>query len=117
MLLRALIKPDGRRWDLLIVCVLPGETNLIFKVLEAPTGQAYELSDIVEKAKQKVGRQIMKKTEERYPPFFVESYDRILRDEDELEIRWQEIFDSPVAHELVQDPEEYDALWVEDAPE
>lgn len=116
MLLRALIKPDGRRWDLLIVCVLPEETELIFTVREAPTGAPYELSDVVEKAKQKVGRAIAKKTEERYPPFYNESYDRILRDEAELEDRWQAIFDSPVANELVEDPEDYDALWVADAP-
>lgn len=116
MLLRALIKPDGRQWDLQIVCVLPGQTELIFRVHEAPTGQPYELSDIVEKAKTKVGRQIIKKTEERWPPFYGESYDRIIRDEGELEERWMAIFDSPVNHELAEDSESYDALWVANAP-
>lgn len=116
-LLRALIKPDGRRWDLKIVCVLPERTDLIFTVLEAPTGQPYELAQIVEKAKAKVGRQIMKKTGERYPPFFDESYDRIIRDEAEHEERWQAIFDAPVNEELAEDPEAYDGLWVADAPE
>jgi hypothetical protein len=112
MLLRALIKPDGRRWDLLILCVLPNQTELVFKVGDSPSGGKYELSDIVEKAKAKVGRQIIKKTEERYPPFYNESFDRIIRDEAELEEKWLEIFDSPVANELVEDPEAYDGLWV-----
>ncbi len=115
-LLRALIKPDGRRWDLLIVCVLPEITELIFTVRDAPTGEAYELSDVVEKAKAKAGREIVKKTGERFPPFFNESFDRILRDDAELEEYWQKIFDSPVKLELVEDPEAYDSLWVANAP-
>jgi hypothetical protein len=116
-LLRALIKPDGRRWDLLILCVLPEQTDLIFTVRAAPTGEPYELSDVVEKAKAKAGKEIVKKSGERFPPFYNESYDRILRDEAELEAFWQQIFDAPVKLELVEDSEEYDALWVANAPE
>jgi hypothetical protein len=118
LLLRALLKPDGRQWDLLILAVLPERTELMFKVLEAPaTGRPYELSDIVEKAKTKVGRQIVRKTDERWPPFYEESYDRIVRDEAEVEERWEAIFEAPVAEELAESPEEYDGLWVANAPE
>ncbi|RYG24582.1 hypothetical protein EON82_10220 [bacterium] len=116
-LLRALLKPDGRQWELQILVVLPERTELLFKVHEAPAGRPYELSDIVEKAKTKVGRSIIKKTEERYPPFYEESYDRIVRDEAEFEERWQAIFDAPVNEELAESAEEYDCLWVADAPE
>jgi len=116
LLLRHLIKPDGRRWDLQIVCVLPEQTDLIFRVLESPSGAPYELSEIVEKAKAKSGKLIIKKTGERFPPFYAESYDRIIRDEVELEQRWQEIFEGPTAHELAEDPEEYPGLWVAGAP-
>jgi hypothetical protein len=111
-LLRFLIKPEGRRWDLLILCVLPDRTELIFKVLESPHGVPYELSDIVEAAKRKAGGLIIKNTGERFPPFYSESYDRIIRDEGELEERWQSIFDSSVACELCEDPEHYEGLWV-----
>jgi hypothetical protein len=107
MLVRALLRPEGRKWDLLILCVLPEQTELLFTVHE---GQ--ELSDIVEKAKTKVGRDIVKKSGERFPPFYTESYDRIVRDEIELEERWQAILDSPVHAELVEEPEEWDGLWV-----
>lgn len=116
-LLRALLKPDGRQWELLILLVLPERTELMFKVHEAPaTGRPYELSDIVEKAKNKVGRAIMKQTEERWPPFYEESYDRIVRDEAEFEERWQALFEAPVSEELVEASEDYDGLWVRDAP-
>lgn len=116
VLVKALLRPEARKWDLLILCVLPGQTDLIFTMREQPTGRPYELSEIVEKAKAKAGRDIIKKSGERFPPFYGESYDRIVRDDAELEERWQAILDSPVQHELVEDPEEWDGLWVSGAP-
>lgn len=111
-LLRALMRPHGRRWDLLIVCVLPEQTELIFRVREAPIGGVYELSDLVEKAKTKAGKEIVKRTGERFPPFYGESYDRIMRDAEELKTYWEAIYGSPVANELAESPEDYPALWV-----
>ncbi len=113
ILLRAILRPEGRKWELLIVCVLPETTELIFEVRSAPDGRPYELSDVLEKAKTKAGKQIIKLSGERFPPFYTESYDRIIRDEGELEEHWQRIFDSSVTLELVEDPEEWDALWVQ----
>lgn len=115
LLVSALIRPDGRKWDLLILCVLPEETELVFRVRESPDGRPYELTGVVEKAKTRVGRQIIKKTGERWPPFYAESYDRIIRDDAELEERWQAILESPVQSELCEDPEDWDGLWVADA--
>lgn len=112
LLFTGLLRPEGRKWNLVILCVLPNETNLLFTVNEAPNGQPYELSDVVEKAKAKVGKAIIKKTEERWPPFYQESYDRIIRDAEELEVKLLEILESPVSAELAEDPEEYDCLWV-----
>lgn len=110
-LMKALLHAEGRLWDLWIVCVLPETTELIFTVREAATGRPYELADIVEKAKAKVGRQIVKASGERFPPFYNESYDRIIRDDAELEERWDAIYGSPVREELAERPEDYDGLW------
>ena len=110
-LFRNLLRPDGRRWDLSILCVLPGATELVFQVREGPKGN-YELSGIVEKAKTKTGKLIIKNTGERFPPFYTESYDRIIRDADELETKFMEILESPVSAELAEDPELYEWLWV-----
>jgi hypothetical protein len=112
MLFRALTLPEGSKWDLQILCVLPERTELIFSVREAPTGQAYELSQIVEKAKTKVGKAILKKTGERFPPFYNESYDRIVRDEAELEQRLKHILQSPVNEGLAEDPGDYQDLYL-----
>ena len=116
ILTRLLIRPDGSRWDLLILCVLPERTCLIFRVLATSNGAPYELSKIVEKAKTKAEKLILKKTGEKYSPFYNESYDRILRNEEELEVRWQEIFDSSVNLELAESPEDYEGLWVAGSP-
>jgi hypothetical protein len=112
LLFRLLLKPDAQRWDLAILCVLPESTDLIFTVREAPGGQPFELSEIVEKAKQKAGKQIIKKTGERFPPFYSESFDRILRDDAEFEEHWLAILESPVSADICSDPEDYETLWV-----
>ncbi len=112
VLVKMLTRPDGRRWDLLILCVLPDKTDLIFRVLQTISDEPYELSKIIESAKSKAGKVIIKNSGERFPPFYSESYDRILRNEAELEERWQEIFESPVTYELVEDQDGYEGLWV-----
>lgn len=114
LLLRALIRPEGRQWNLLILCVMPETTELIFRVCESPQGRPYELSDIVERAKRKAGSTIVKKTGERFPPFYSESFDRIIRDDSELAEKWEGIFGSPVDAELCEEPEAWDGLYVGD---
>lgn len=110
-LLMCLMKPDGKKWDLIIACVLPNQTELMFRV-----GEGNELSDIVEKAKKRTGKDIVKKTGEKWPPFYDESYDRIIRDDGEFEEFWTKILESPVDNELVEEPGEYAALYVANAP-
>ena len=115
VLVEELRKADAKRWDLLILCALPTVTEMMFTVRASPEGDAYELADIVEKAKSRAGKKILKVTQERFPPFYGESYDRIVRDESELSERFDEILDSPVKAELAEDAEEYLPLYVRDA--
>jgi hypothetical protein len=113
---KQLTRPEGKRWDLVILCVLADRSELIFTVREGRDGRPFELSDVVEQAKRKAGAVIIKNTGERFPPFYTESYDRIIRDEAELEERFNEILESSVKAELAEDPEEYATLYVADAP-
>lgn len=117
LLLDELLKADAKRLDFLIACCLPTVSETMFTVREGPDGEAYELADVIEKAKTRAGKKILKLTQERWPPFYGESYDRIVRDDAELEQRWTEILESPVKAELCEDPEEYAALYVRDRPE
>lgn len=112
MLLSQLLRPEGKKWDLEVVCVLPEVTEMIFTVRTGKNDEPFELSDILEKAKTKAGKLIIKKSGERFPPLYNESYDRIIRDDAEFEERWQAIVGSPVDHEFVDDPSDYESLWV-----
>ncbi len=114
VLFRKLFQAQGKKLDFAIFAILPEKTEMVFTVLESPAGQPYELSDVVEKAKNKAGKEIIKKSGERWPPFFHESYDRIIRDDEEYETTWLSILESPVAAELCEDPEDYQHLFVID---
>lgn len=107
-----LLQTNGRKLDIDILCVLPSKTDMVFRVRESPSGEPHELSDVIEKAKGKAGKQIVKKSGERWPPFYFESYDRIIRDESEYETTWTAILESPVDLALCDDPEAYETLYV-----
>lgn len=111
-----LLRGDGRKWSLLILCVLPQQTEMILELLESPGGAIPELSEVVEKAKGKASKLIIKKSGERFGPFYFESYDRILRDEGEVAEFWDSILDSPVREGLAQEPEGWEELFVANQP-
>lgn len=113
-LLRALLQPEGKRWDLLVACVLPGSTELLLTLRSEKEGVFPELSRLIEGAKTRAGRRIVAKTGERFAPFFGESYDRIVRDEAELETRWLAMVGAPESAGLGDD---YETLWVSGAIE
>lgn len=111
-LFTALLRQQEKQWRLDILCVLDEKTELVAKVVSKSDGQCAELSDIVEKAKTKAGRAIIKSSGERYPPFYFESYDRIVRDEGELEQIWANVIDAASNACEEGDPEEYRFLWM-----
>lgn len=106
-LFRQIMRCQQKGLDLVIVCVLPEKTELMFKMTNEK-----ELSDVIEKAKTKAGKEIVKKSGERFPPFYSESYDHIIRDDNEFEEFWQSILGSSVEAELVEDPSDYPYLYV-----
>jgi REP-associated tyrosine transposase len=112
ILLNALLKPEGRKWDVQIACVLPEQSDLIVTLLVPSDGRADKLAGIVEKAKVQAGKAILKRTEERFPPFYTESYDRIIRDDPERIAFLEQIVRGPVDAGLAESPEEYGGLWV-----
>jgi len=75
-----LLRAERKGVDYLCLCVLPSHTDALARVVGDN-----ELSDVVEKAKVKAGKAIIKRSGERFPPFGGESYDRIMRDDEELE--------------------------------
>ena len=109
---RQLLRCQERGLELTIVCVLPEKSELMFRV-----NSPKDLSDIVEKAKTKAGKEIVKKSGERFPPFYAESYDHIVRDDKEFEEYWEQILSAPADMELVDDSGDYPFLYVPYQPE
>lgn len=89
---------------------------MLFQVMTDSSGEPYELSDVIEKAKKKAGAMIIKKSGEKWPPFYHESYDRIVRDEGEFEETWLRILGTPTEAGVCDDPEEYGELFVSERP-
>lgn len=115
-LFKQLLRMQGRRVSYAILCVRPEASEMLFTVEEGPAGEPYELSDLVEKAKGRAGKVIIKASGERWAPFYGESYDRIVRDEEELEATWGSILGSVVEGGWAEDPEEWETLFVPGAP-
>ncbi|MCX7800740.1 MAG: hypothetical protein N2109_10405 [Fimbriimonadales bacterium] len=86
-LLRALLRPEGDRWTMTALRVGTEETELMFWMRPSASGKVPELADVLEKAKMRAGKHIVRKTGERSVPFYSESFDRIVRDEEEREER------------------------------
>jgi len=112
ILMRMLLKPEGRKWDLQALTVGTEDSEIIFRVRTSPSGKPNEIADIVEPAKRKAGRRILAKTGEPYPPFYVESYDRIIRDNAELHERLENMIRKACENEGRDDPRDCLFLWL-----
>lgn len=115
ILFDSLRRLDRRDLEITILAVLPERTDFLARARTREDGQLRDLGDAAEAAKRKAGNRIIKQTKERFPPFGSESYDRIMRDDDETELVWEQILQSPVTAELCEDPEQWPWLWVPDA--
>ncbi len=103
-LLRGLLKTDGRALRLVGVRVDEEQTQILFRVVGEKHDRPIELSDVIERVKTKVGKQIIKSSGERWSPFYAESFDRIVRDDAEL-AELQTAFYSDL-------PEDEDFIWL-----
>ena len=112
VLLKALLQPSKARWDVLVVCVLPETTELMVTMGLGKQGRPVELSEVVEPAKRRASKAIVKATGERFGPFYEESYDRIVRDDAEFEERWDAICISPIDAGLAETAKSYPTLWL-----
>jgi len=93
LLMKRLMSANSKRWELLAVAIAPESTQLIFRMLAGAEGHDLELADVLEKAKRTAGNDIIRRTSERFPPFYAESYDRIIRDQAEFEDRIAELLE------------------------
>jgi hypothetical protein len=81
--LAALLRANERKWTVRAAAVGPRKTEALASVHTAPHGEAYELNAIVGRAASRAAKEIMRASGERFPPFYAECYDHIVRDDEE----------------------------------
>ncbi len=112
VLYNQILRLDGRDLSIESLCVLAEDTELLVKQPSQQKSKRADLSKIVEKAKAQAGKRIISKTLERFPPFYEESYDRIVRDQAEFEEKLEAIMTSPERVGLSQDASQYHCLYI-----
>lgn len=107
VLFREFLKREGKHWTLFILFVGPEETQMIFQVTSITKGRPTEFTKLMEKIKSQFGKTLNDEREKRYGVFFNEIYDRIVRDDNEMEELWEAIF-----NHATEEGFEEDFLWV-----
>jgi REP element-mobilizing transposase RayT len=97
-----IISGDNKFYSLIAVQVMPDHVHCILK-----SEHGYSLSDIMKGIKGVTARLINKHRNSSGRLWLHESYDRIIRNENELNQKIFYIYSNPVRSELVEDPEEY----------
>jgi putative transposase len=105
-----LLYDHGKRYDLVFGVVMPDHVHVIFQPRESQPGTWYDLTAIMKGLKGASARRINQLLGTKGPVWQDEWYDRIIRDEQELEEKLLYLYHNPVKAGLVTDPEQYEFL-------
>jgi REP element-mobilizing transposase RayT len=98
---------DGRFYSLIAAVVMPDHVHLLFTPFPG-----FDLSRITKGIKGASARLVNAVREKRGNLWQDESFDRIVRNQAELDEKLNYIYTNPVRAELVEDPSEYPATYV-----
>lgn len=98
-----ILRLDGNRAQFQVVSVLPDRLEVLVAMLEDVSGKSLDVGQMLEKAMGRAAKAIIKKSGERFSPFFDEPFDRIIRDDGErqeyVEQMLQRVEDAALADE------------------
>ncbi len=109
LLSKCTVKPDEPK--IFIAVVLPDHVHALVQPLPHPKGGIYHLAEILHSVKSYTSHKIRTLRESKGSLWQDETYDRIVRDEDEFLEKWNYIRNNPVKAELADRPEDYDWLY------
>src|SRR5947209_1640064 len=98
----------GKRYDLVLAVVMPDHVHVLLCPRQRNTGTWYDLAGIMKGMKGASARKINQLLGTSGKVWQQESYDRIVRDEQELEEKIQYIWENPLRAGLVDDPERFE---------
>jgi REP element-mobilizing transposase RayT len=104
---KEILAGHGRRYDLAFGVVMPDHIHLMFRPRERESGLWWDLAIIMKSIKGASARRINQALRSQGSVWQNENFDRIVRDEDECQEKWQYMYENPLRTALVRDPEEY----------
>jgi len=107
ILFAELLKRLARGLNLILLATFPDKTEMVFR------DRGKDFTDTIEKAKVKAGKLLIEKSGERWPPYSTESFDRIIRDEDEYEETWTRIIDTCGESDIEDEDGDYPFIWTD----
>ena len=90
---------------------MPDHVHMLLTPLERGSRQWWSLSSIMHSLKAYTAKQVNAKLQRSGVVWMQESFDRIVRNEDELIEKWQYIRNNPVKRGLCQRAEDWDAFY------
>ncbi len=111
LVLEALQHFQGDRQQVSAAVIMPDHVHLLLRPLPTVDGACRFLGDLLKSTKGFSAREINKLRRRKGTVWQEESFDRIVRDEQEFLEKWRYIRNNPVKTGLVSRPEEYPWLW------
>ncbi len=102
---------DGQRYTLWAAVVMPDHVHLLLQPHDIEQGKWWPLSSILHSLKSFTAKEINKLLHRQGSVWQDESFDRIVRDEEEFLEKWNYIRNNPVAKGLCEVPEQWDGFY------
>lgn len=102
----------GQRYRVGIAVVMPDHVHMIFRPLEREATAYWTLAELLKGMKGVSSRNINKGRNRSGAFWQDESYDHLIRNEDDWREKWEYILLNPVRDGLVLKPEQYAWLWI-----
>jgi len=102
-----------RKWIVHALVVMPTHVHVLATPLEARRGEWHSLSEILHSVKLGSARRVNQLRGSRGPVWCPESYDHIIRSEQEGSATFRYLLNNPVEDGFEGDPYTYDGFWYE----
>jgi putative transposase len=103
------IKYDqGKRYEIFMAVVMPDHVHMLIRPLEKEPGKYFDLSEILMLIKGVSSRKINRLLKASGQLWWDESYDTVVRGEEEFRIKLEYMLKNPVKAGLVNSPEQYE---------
>jgi REP element-mobilizing transposase RayT len=93
---------DDKRYDLYAYCIMANHVHLVFKHIDNLKDAKYPITDIMHSIKSYTALQCNRILNREGAFWQIESYDRVIRNQDELETKIRNTLNNPVKAELTK---------------